>query len=449
MRRNSWLLLVAVVALVAGAGWWAARPPAGSWSSNDREAIAAFTEGMELKDKVYYLESVERFRKALEHDPEFVAARLQLASTLATLGQKEAAKEESERALKADPSRLRGQELVMWEIARLNADKRGDEVPAALERFAEEYPNDAYISRMLAAHYAHRYEGEKAVEWYEKTLRLAPNDGLSYNMLGYIEMSRGNFAAAEANLRRYSFIAPDQANPHDSLGELYTLIGRWDDAERELRKALEINPRFVAGYEHLARLAALRGDADAAERHIEQALSLSPMAETELPSMRAAVRGWAALSRGDVAALREAVAEPSLPARDLDLALLRVIAASRSGDAAGARAAWQASRAKWPEVDEKGSPQVRAMFDLMEGLVLLAEGRAAAAIDVTTRADEKLTYNADMGEGILKLAVRLFKVEALAASGRADEARRLLGEVEAVNPVFPPAIAARAVLGNA
>jgi ATP/maltotriose-dependent transcriptional regulator MalT len=143
------------------------------------------------------------------------------------------------------------------------------------------------------------------------------------------------------------------------------------------------------------------------------------------------------------------VAEPSLPARDLDLALLRVIAASRSGDAAGARAAWQASRAKWPEVDEKGSPQVRAMFDLMEGLVLLAEGRAAAAIDVTTRADEKLTYNADMGEGILKLAVRLFKVEALAASGRADEARRLLGEVEAVNPVFPPAIAARAVLGNA
>jgi Tfp pilus assembly protein PilF len=449
MRRKTWLLVVAVIAVLAGAGWWAARPPAEPWSSDDREAIAAFTEGMELKDKVYVLESVERFREALEHDPEFVAARLMLASSLATLGQKEAAKEESERALKADPSKLIGQELVMWEIAKLNAEKRGDEVPAALERFAKQYPEDEYISRMLAAHYAHRGEGELAVEWYQKTLRLAPNDGLSYNMLGYIEMSRGNFAAAEANLRRYAFIAPDQANPHDSLGELYTLIGRWDDAERELRQALEINPRFVAAYEHLARLAALRGDAEAAERYVVQAVDVGEMSDGDVAGLRAAVRGWAALSRGDVVSLRQAVTDPAIKGGDLDLALLRVIAAGRSGDAAGARAAWEASREAWPGLDEKGSAPVRAMFDLMEAVVLLTEGRAAAAVDATTKADEKLTYNADMGEGILKLVVRLFKVEALAASGRADEARSLLGEVEAVNPAFPAAIAARAVLGNA
>jgi tetratricopeptide (TPR) repeat protein len=109
MRRKTWLLLAAVIALMAGAGWWAARPPAEPWSSDDREAIAAFTEGMALKDKVYVPESVERFRAALARDPEFVAARLMLASSLATLGQKEAAKEESERALAADPSKLVGQ----------------------------------------------------------------------------------------------------------------------------------------------------------------------------------------------------------------------------------------------------------------------------------------------------------------------------------------------------
>jgi hypothetical protein len=42
----------------------------------------------------------------------------------------------------------------------------------------------------------------------------------------------------------------------------------------------------------------------------------------------------------------------------------------------------------------------------------------------------------------------MFEVEALAASGRAAEARKLLAEVEAINPVFPPAIAARAALGK-
>jgi tetratricopeptide (TPR) repeat protein len=443
------LLVVALIALVAGVAWWATRPPSGEWSSNDRAAIAAFTEGMALKDKVYYLESVERFRAALAHDPEFVAARLMLASTLATLGQKEEAQAETKRALAADPSKLRGQELVMWEVARLNAEKRGDDVPAALERFAREYPDDPYISRMLAAHYAHRREGERAVEWYQKTLRLAPNDGLSYNMLGYIEMTRGNFAAAETNLRHYAFIAPDQANPHDSLGELYTLIGRWDDAERELRQALEINPRFVAAYEHLARLAALRGDGEAAARFAVQALEAAGSAEGSTSNFEASARGWAALSKGDAAALRQAVTDPALKAKDLDLALLRVIAAARSGDAAGARAAWEANRKAWPGVDEKESGPVRAMFDLMEAAVLLAEGRAGAAVDATTRADDRLSYNADGGEGILKLVVRLFKVEALAASGRADEARTLLREVEAVNPVLPPAIAARAVLGTA
>jgi tetratricopeptide (TPR) repeat protein len=335
----------------------------------------------------------------------------------------------------------------MWEIARLSAEKRGDEVPAALERFAEEYPNDAYISRLLAAHYAHRYEGERAVEWYQKTLKLAPNDGLSYNMLGYIEMSRGNFAAAEANLQRYAFIAPDQANPHDSLGELYTLIGRWDDAEREFRRALEINPRFVASYEHLAAGGAARrrrgcralrrpGDRRAARRRLDGRFAT-------------VARGWAALSRGDIVALRRTVNDPAIKGSDLDLALLRVIAASRSGDASGSRAAWEANRKSWPDVDEKGSAPVQAMFGLMEAAVLLAEGRAAAAVDATTAADKKLTYNADMGEGILKLVVRLYKVEALAASGRADEARTLLAEVEAVNPVFPATIAARTVLGNA
>jgi len=428
MRRRTWLLVVAVVAVLAGAGWWAARPPAREWSSDDREAVAAFTEGMRLQEKVYVLEAAERFRAAVARDPEFVAARLMLASSLSSLGQKEEARAETKRALAADPAKLEGQELVMWEIARLNAEKRSDEVPAALERFAAEYPDDAYITRSLAAHYAHRRQGDEAIKWYERTLKLAPNDGLSYNMLGYIEMTRGNFAAAETNLRRYAFIAADQANPHDSLGELYTLIGRWDDAERELRKALEINPRFVAAYEHLARLAALRGDGEAAERFVVQAVETAGTPEASMVALRAAVHGWAALSRGDTATLRQAVTDPTVTAKDLDLALLRVIAAARSGDAAGARAAWQANRAAWPGVDEKASPPVKAMFDLMEAVVLLAEGRAGAAVDATARADDRLTYNADGGEGILKLVVRMFKVEALAASGRADEARHVAAD---------------------
>ena len=448
MKRTTLLLIVAVIALGAGAGWWAARPSDSGWSTDDRSALAAFNEGMRLQESFYHLEAAEQFRAAVTRDPEFVAARLMLARALAELGQKEASLAENKLALAADGTKLAGQELVMWEIARLSAERRSDEIPAALERFAAQYPDDVYTARALASHYAKRRQGDLAVKWYERTLQLAPNDGPSYNMLGYIEMTRGNFAAAEANLRRYSFIAADQANPHDSLGELYTMIGRWDEAEQEFRRALELNPRFYPAYEHLSRLAALRGDGAEAARFIDEAGRIAGTPEDQLVGTRAAVRGWAALSRGDHAALREAVTTPSLPARNLDLGLLRVIAAARNGDPAGARAAWQANRKLWPGLDEMGSGPPRAMIALMETVVLLAEGRAAEAVELASRIDEQLTYNADGGEGILKLTVRMFEVEALAASGRPAEARKLLAEVEAINPVFPPAIAARAALGK-
>jgi hypothetical protein len=88
------------------------------------------------------------------------------------------------------------------------------------------------------------------------------------------------------------------------------------------------------------------------------------------------------------------------------------------------------------------------MFALMETVVLLAEGRAGEAVELATQIDGQLSYNADGGEGILKLTVRMFKVEALAASGRTAEAHALLAEVEAINPEFPPAVAARAALGK-
>ena len=448
MKRTTVLLVVAVIALVAGAGWWATRPPDGAWSTDDRAALAAFHEGMRLQESFYHLEAAEQFRAALARDPDFVAARLQLGNALSALGHKEAAAAENKLALAADGTKLAGQELVMWEIARLSAERRSDEIPATLERFAALYPEDVYTARTLASYHAKRREGDLAVKWYQRTLELAPNDGPSYNMLGYIEMTRGNFTAAEANLRRYSFIAADQANPHDSLGELYTMIGRWDEAEQEFRRALEINPRFYPALEHLSRLAALRGDGDTAARYVAQAAEVTGMAGEQLAGLQAAARGWAALSRGDNAALRAAVADPSLPARDLDLALLRVVAAARNGDPAGARAAWQANRKLWPGIEEKGSGPPRAMFALMETVVLLAEGRAGEAVELATQIDGQLSYNADGGEGILKLTVRMFKVEALAASGRTAEAHALLAEVEAISPGFPPAVAARAALGK-
>lgn len=49
-------------------------------------------------------------------------------------------------------------------------------------------------------------------------------------MLGYLELSRGNYELAIEHMQKYAFLAPDLANPHDSLGEVYLAIGRYEDA---------------------------------------------------------------------------------------------------------------------------------------------------------------------------------------------------------------------------
>ena len=443
MRRVTAVVIAVVVAAVA-VGLVLTRPRP-EWSSKDTEAVAELLKGREALGKLYFHEAVEHFRTALARDSRFVVARLMLASALMGLDQREAAMRELDQVLETDPATLRPREVRMLEMWRLQRARKEDELVDLLKRYAAEVPDDADIPRQLAAHYWMRGDEEEAAKWAEAALKISPNEALAYNLLGYIEMSRGNFAASESALRKYTFIAPNQSNPHDSLGELYTVTGRWDDAVAEFEKALAVNPKFFPAYLHIARIATFRGDAETALATAKQGWDLTGMSAESRELEATLMQAWAAWSRRDDAAF-VAVMRGSKPAYGKpEWVLAMAIALANAGDPAAAREVEERARDEGAAKEASSKARWSAVLGVAAARRQLAEGQLAAAAATAEKADAVLTYSID--DAFLKLCARCIAATALARGGDTARATELVAEVARVNPVFPALARCRQEIG--
>ena len=98
----------------------------------------------------------------------------------------------------------------------------------------------------------------------QEAVRLAPEEPLALNYLGYAQIVHGEpVAPAQALLEKASALRPNDAAITDSLGWAYYMSGAYDRAVPLLQRAAQAEPGDVEINEHL-------GDAYyAAGRHIE------------------------------------------------------------------------------------------------------------------------------------------------------------------------------------
>ena len=78
--------------------------------------------------------------------------------------------------------------------------------------------------------------------------------GNMYNSLGYYYLGEDNVEKAIEAFEKQVKVNPESANSHDSLGDGYKAAGRRDDAITQYKKALEINPDFSASADNLEEL---------------------------------------------------------------------------------------------------------------------------------------------------------------------------------------------------
>ena len=391
---------------------------------------------MEDRAKLYMAEATQHFERALELDPSFAMARLQLAFE-SSRGDEQSRDRIRAVVDAADLGRLTPRERFFFERTRAEFENRRGDIPRLLDRFLEQHPKDPYALHAKAAALWIGGSLDEAKVVYQRLARVAPNWVLAYNALAYIEMQQGRFEQAEEYFFTYRFIAPDQANPHDSLGELFILTGRYQEAESELEAAVVTKPDFCAAYEHLVWTHLLQRRPVAAVEDVRRASQQQQCADYTT-RFGCVVSLWEPASGHqwrDVleTAEREGCMKEGYPLDAVMLAVHR--AAAMLGDTVlcdrieGRLEEWS------EEAPEEAAPVLAALLAHVQGVRQAAAGHLVEAARLLREADQGLTYRQST-DGIRKLVNRLCLAEVLQEAGDAESAVATIREVRRVNPVL-------------
>ena len=263
------------------------------------EAYQAFSRGM-LNLRLAGRESMERaialFERALEIDPNYVEALVELAGAvelkslfLSTPDLLSRSLALTERAIAIQPDNpdahiQRGDTLL--------AMGRADDAIAALRRGVALKPDRAASYGSLArAYWLGKGQVDEAIAQFEEMLRLNPEAGYTHLQLAMLYTLRGDYAAGE-RVARDAIRLQDQAmsgttgliivGAHSRLGYLLYRQGKFDEAIAEYRRELqllavgdhllrdrtsvELNQKLGAAYRR-------KGDLASAEAHEREALT--------------------------------------------------------------------------------------------------------------------------------------------------------------------------------
>ena len=193
---------------------------------------------------VNYERAEQLLRKALEVNPEYFEARLDLASVLARRGL--AAEAEKQRAMVYEQAsaETRERRRRAW-AAELQRQGRGTEAIGAWNEVlgTDARSNDA--RRRVSDLAAKALDHETAVRVLEEIAAVNPFDTGSLRRLARLHEGRGDYDQARAALQRALEIVPEDHRVLASLGHLELKSGNDAEALAAFEEALRVNPKLA------------------------------------------------------------------------------------------------------------------------------------------------------------------------------------------------------------
>ena len=201
---------------------WTAAPP---YRSSHLPAMKSYVAALEGNDPAEVSRNLEQ---AIAADPDFAPAYRLLAQLKAQSQDAAGASAVIARALATD---LRPLERARLEVA--GAELRGDRAARlrALDLVSKLTPSDPTVWQALAEVHSSVHAYPEAIDDYDKSLAIEPQDFNSLNQLAYACAYAGDLPAAMAALRRYQALRPSDANPFDSMGDVNLISGHFAEAE--------------------------------------------------------------------------------------------------------------------------------------------------------------------------------------------------------------------------
>ena len=145
---------------------------------------------------------------------------------------------------------------------------------------ADQEDASAYI--LIGNVYTAKGEINRAIQSYQRSIELYPNNPEGYNNIGLIYRKEGNLPAALNALHKAFSLAPDRADISYNLGNICRAQGKNKEAVGYFKKAVEIDPEFILGYNSLALASQREGKTADAINYFNQALVI----DTNHPTIR-------------------------------------------------------------------------------------------------------------------------------------------------------------------
>ena len=125
------------------------------------------------------------------------------------------------------------------------------------------------------AEVAFRYGLEdEALKYINQALSLNPDHKKSYNLLGMIQLKKGNFEEAALAYEKFLEFEPNSPNALFSLGSAYQQLGHMDKAEENYKKAYTLDSSFNLTFK-LAELYFQQNKIDLALEYTNKAIQMN------------------------------------------------------------------------------------------------------------------------------------------------------------------------------
>ena len=243
-------------------------------TSKSPEAYRSYLEGVELVKRFYYSEARAALERALELDPEFAMAHFEISSLYGDLGDLANRTKALQRAWQLRNNVTEKERLQIQAAYVRIIEKNPAKAAEILETMLQKYPHEQRAYADLSRSYNTLGMHEKALQAYEKAVRIDSLDKISWNSLAYAYAGLDRKADAIRAVDRYLSLAPGEPNPYDSKGEIYFIFGDIDSALAWFKRAMTFRSDFVTG-EKLGDQALLDQDYVNAERHFRQFATIS------------------------------------------------------------------------------------------------------------------------------------------------------------------------------
>jgi tetratricopeptide (TPR) repeat protein len=248
------LASIPLVPYEASAAWW----------HTDR-ASALIREGKTT-------EAIAELRAALQANPGFVDANVQLAALLAQQGQAEEALAHYRTVLQYRPTRSD----VRLAASMLLIDMgRAGEAERDLRTLVQSGPPSADVHAQLGRALANSGKLAEATSELERALELDPGHAVAHYALGVVLQREGRTDEALSHLRQATTTSPTFVEAHCELGRVLAASGALAEAEQSYRTALQLRPRDATVGALLGNLYLQQGRSDEAIAVYRQVLAVS------------------------------------------------------------------------------------------------------------------------------------------------------------------------------